>query len=61
LFIASEYPVINCVSVVVTALCWQVKTTERIPLAVLNLEQWNHKWWQMDVYLMFLTEIKIVL
>jgi len=60
LFIASKFPVSYCVSVVFAAFCCQVKTAERISLAVLNLEQWNHTWWQMDVYLMFLAEIKIV-
>jgi len=40
LFIACKFPVSYFVSVVVTAFCWQVKTTERIPLAVLNLEHW---------------------
>ena len=43
--------------VVVTAFCWQAKTTKWIPLLVLNIEQWNHIKWQMAIHLMFLKEV----
>jgi hypothetical protein len=58
LFIASKYPVSCCVSVAVTVFYWHVNTTERIPLAVLTIERWNHKWLEMAAHFMFLTEVK---